>query len=274
MKHGIVLATDDAVEAVQLACEAEEAGWDGIFLAEVIYGMDPWVTLGACAAVTSRVRLGTMLTPPSRRRPWKLASETLTVDHLSRGRVILSVGLGALDVGFANVGEAVDKRERAQLLDESLDIITALWSGHPVDYRGQHYTVTPIEFPSPAPPVQQPRIPIWCVGAWGRSRSMRRALRCDGLLPNIITPAGTGKPENPTQLREIARFIEGEKGGRPYDLIMEGTSPPRPDEAARVVEPWREAGATWWIESDWSCFGSDEGVTRLRERVTAGPPRA
>src|SRR5574341_374940 len=98
------------------AREAEKAGWDGFFVAEPVWGIDAWVSLGAAAMATKRIRLGTMLTPVSRMRPWKLASETITLDHLSNGRVILAVGLGAIDTGFASFGEVTDRRTRAELL--------------------------------------------------------------------------------------------------------------------------------------------------------------
>src|SRR5438067_8325608 len=151
---------------------------------------DPWVTLSAIAMRHERVRIGAMLTPPSRRRPWKLARETMSVDHLSHGRLIRPVGLGALDdKGFAGVGEVTDRKTRAQLLDESLEILTGLWSGQPFSFHGQHYHIDEMTFLPP--PVQSPRIPIWVAGAWPRPQSMQRVLRYDGLLPNKINPDGS-----------------------------------------------------------------------------------
>src|SRR3712207_9453887 len=108
MGYGIVLPRGDARAAADLAREAEQAGWDGFFVWEPVWGIDAWVSLAAAAMVTERIRLGTMLTPLSRMRPWKLASETVTLDHLSGGRVILAVGLGAVDTGFAAFGEVTD----------------------------------------------------------------------------------------------------------------------------------------------------------------------
>lgn len=112
IKSGVVFPGGDAPTAVEFAQEVEAAGWDGFFVWEPVWGVDPWVTLGAIAMCTERVRIGTMLTPVSRRRPWKLAGETATLDHLSNGRVILSVGLGALDTGFENFGEETDRKIR------------------------------------------------------------------------------------------------------------------------------------------------------------------
>jgi alkanesulfonate monooxygenase SsuD/methylene tetrahydromethanopterin reductase-like flavin-dependent oxidoreductase (luciferase family) len=101
-----------------------------------------------------------LLTPPSRRRPWKLASETVTLDVLSKGRAILSVGLGAPDTGFEEFGEVTNRRIRSELLDESIDILTGLWQGEPIEHQGKHYQITKTNFePGPAT-VQKPRIPI------------------------------------------------------------------------------------------------------------------
>ena len=122
MKFGFVLPKGDAKTAAQFARLAEESGWDGFFVWEPVWGIDAWVCLAAAAMVTERIRLGTMLTPLSRMRPWKLASETATLDNLSNGRVILSVGLGALNTGFEEFGEVTSRVERAKLLEAKFAI--------------------------------------------------------------------------------------------------------------------------------------------------------
>lgn len=129
MRYGFVLPGGDAREAAELAGEAEAAGWDGFFVWDSVWGVDPWVSLAAAAVRTESIRLGTMLTPLSRRRPWKLAGETVTLDHLSGGRLVLSVGLGAVETGFAAFGEETDRKIRSELLDEGLDVLTGLWRG-------------------------------------------------------------------------------------------------------------------------------------------------
>ena len=211
MQYGLTFPTMDPRTVAELAQEAEAAGWDGVFVWDVIVGDDPWITLAAVAMRTERVRIGTMLTPVSRRRPYKLANETATLDHLSNGRVILPVGLGAVDdenSGFHKLGETTDRKVRAKMLDEGLDILTGLWRGQPFSYTGKHYTVTPTDFNPPPPPVQQPRIPIWVVGAWPRPKSLRRALRYDGLLPTVITADGSGAGQGtPDSLRSMRAFV-------------------------------------------------------------------
>ena len=202
VKSGLVFPGGPARTAAEFAREAEKAGWDGFFVWEPVWGIDAWVTLAAAAMHTKRIRLGTMITPLSRMRPWKLASETVTLDHLSNGRVILAVGLGAVDTGFESFGEVADRRTRAELLDEGLEVITGPWRGQPFRYDGKHYKVKETTFFPPPPPVQSPRIPIWVVGAWPRTKSMQRVLRYDGLLPNAMTPEGKHRKATPKDIRE------------------------------------------------------------------------
>ena len=95
--------------------------------------------------------------------------------------MILSVGLGAIDSGFDKFGEECDRRIRAELMDECLDIVTGLWDGQPFAYDGKHYTVEPTDFPTIGHVVQEPRVPIWCVGAHRPTRSRWRG-RCAGTV--------------------------------------------------------------------------------------------
>jgi len=276
MNYGFVLPSGDARTAADMARAAEEAGWDAFFVWEPVWGIDAWVCLTAAAMVTQRIRLGTMLTPLSRMRPWKLASETATLDNLSGGRVILAVGLGAPDTGFAEFGEVTDRKTRAELMDEGLDILTGLWKGQPFAYEGQHYHIRPTEFMPPPAPIQQPRIPIWVVGAWNRPKSMARALRYDGILPNVLTPEGDHRPVTPNDVREIAGYVKDNRTeSTPFDIVAEGETPgDEPDRAAEIVREWADAGATWWIEAHWSGFQDPDAPARVRERLMQGPPTA
>lgn len=275
MRYGFVLPAGDARTAADFAHDAEQAGWDGFFVYETIWGIDAWVSLAAAAMRTARIRLGTMITPLSRMRPWKLASETVTLDHLSGGRLTLAVGLGALDTGFAAFGEVTDRRTRAELLDEGLDILTGLWRGQPFRYDGKHYHVRETSFPPPPPPLQQPRIPIWVVGAWPREKSMRRALRYDGLLPNLIGPDGAAGPPAPDDIRAMGAYIADRRApDTPFDIITEGETPgDDAGQAAALVRPWAEAGATWWLETRWRVPQTDAGLAEVRRRILQGPPR-
>ena len=271
MRHGFIVPKGDPRTVAVLAREAEEAGWDGVFYYDAICvgGMeiyDPWVVMAAMAMETERVRLGAILTPPARRRPWKLARETMTLDHLSGGRLVLPVGLGALDDGgFSKVGEPTDRKVRAELLDESLEILTGLWSGEPFSYEGEHYHIKEMTFLPP--PIQRPRIPIWVVGAWPSKRSMSRALRYDGLL--AYTTRGEVTPED---IRAMRAYVEENKEANgTFDIIWEGVTPgDDPERTVSMVRPLAEAGATWWIESPWSPPNEPED---LRRRIGQGPLR-
>src|SRR5437868_6696888 len=173
MQYGFVIDVSDIRTIGEMTREAEEAGWDGVFIADAVAVatkefpdipfFDPWVMLAVMAMSTERIRIGTMITPVSRRRPWKLARETVSLDHLSNGRLILGVGLGAAndDGGFCKVGEAMDLKVRAQRLDEGLQVMSGLWSGQPFSFSGEHYQVQ--QMTMLPPPVQAPRIPVWVV---------------------------------------------------------------------------------------------------------------
>ncbi len=282
MQYGLTLpnldAGGDARTLAELAHEAEETGWNGVFIFDTInviqYGAnatcDPWIALAAIATRTEHVRIGTMITPLSRRRPWKLARETVTLDHLSSGRLILPVGLGDVgDGGFSKVGEETNRRIRAKRLDEGLEILVGLWSGQPFSYSGEQYQVQEMTFLPP--PVQSPRIPIWVVGAWPRMKSMQRALRWDGIIPARMNDDGTFAEMTPADVQAMQTLIDEQRPqGTPFDIVIEGNTPGEDREkAAATVRPFAEAGVTWWLESVWS----REGLDGMRTRIKQGPPR-
>jgi hypothetical protein len=281
MRYAITLPNIDydAQVIADLAVEAEEAGWDGVFAWDCVNmgnrsTHDPWMLLAAIAARTHRIRLGTLITPLSRRRPWKVARETVTLDHLSNGRFILPVGLGEPgDGGFSKVGEEVDRKKRAQMLDESLDIITGLWSGKPFSYNGEHYHVEEMTFlPEPA---QTPRIPVWVVGAWPRKKSMQRTLRYDGILPSKMNDDGSFADMTPDDLRAMKVFIDEQRTlPTPFDIVIEGETPgDNVEKAAAIVQPLADAGVTWWLEAVWRTPESESGAQGMRRRIMQGPPR-
>lgn len=267
MKSGIIITMGDPRTVADLAAEAEASGWDGVFYWDgIAIGetdmYDPWVVMTAMAMRTERVTLGAIVTPPSRRRPWKLARETMTLDRISNGRLVLPVGLGALDdAAFGNVGEPTESRVRAELLDETLEILEGLWTGEPYAHAGKHYQFEPMTF-RPTP-VQRPRIPIWVVGAWPNERSMRRTLRYDGVLAQV---------DEAIEIAAIADYVARERpannSGPPFEIIAQGWTPPDLARAAEIVRPYAAAGATWWIDGDWEA----PTIESLRARVQAGPP--
>jgi alkanesulfonate monooxygenase SsuD/methylene tetrahydromethanopterin reductase-like flavin-dependent oxidoreductase (luciferase family) len=230
---------------VDLAVRAEARGWDGVFLWDHIVHRppvsavaDPWVTLSAIAAHTERLRLGPMVTPLSRRRVQKVARETVTLDHLSRGRFTLGVGLGSSNTAeLEPYGEVMDPRERARLLDERLSRLADFWAG---GFEPR--------------PVQRPRIPVWVAGRWPKRRPLARALEWDGFFP-IELPG-------PDALAELAGEIGGQRpaDAGPFDLVVE-------IDPGEDAGPWVQAGATWVLTG----FGRQPTVAGVRRTIDAGP---
>jgi alkanesulfonate monooxygenase SsuD/methylene tetrahydromethanopterin reductase-like flavin-dependent oxidoreductase (luciferase family) len=228
----------------ELAIAAEERGWDGFFVWDhIVYRApvravaDPWVALAAVACATSRLRIGPLITPLSRRRVHKVARETVTLDLLSSGRLTLGVGLGSARNGeLEPFGEVADPRERARLLDQGLSDLVRYWAGE----------FQPV-------PLQQPRIPVWVAAEWPHRRPVRRALRWEGLFP-------IGLP-GPAALAELVGEVrESRPAGDPFDVIV--GIPPGDD-----AEPWARAGSTWTVTD----FGMQPTRAEVRKVIDAGP---
>jgi alkanesulfonate monooxygenase SsuD/methylene tetrahydromethanopterin reductase-like flavin-dependent oxidoreductase (luciferase family) len=266
IRYGAVLPGGTATEQTELAHLAESAGWDGVFVWEAAYGPDPWSMLAAMALRTERVRLGTMLTPLPWRRPWKVASQVATLDQLSGGRAILAVGVGAIETGLPDTGEVTALRERAEMLDEAIDLIRMLWDGG-TSYHGRHYDYETdrLDLTRAASPVQS-RIPIWVVGVWPAMKSMRRALRCDGVIPQY---GPLGYEPVPGDAGAVRAWLSEQGAADDFDVIADGeSSAVDAAAAAESVAAWAEAGCSWWLETRW------EARDQMPARLAAGPPRA
>ncbi|WP_405062249.1 LLM class flavin-dependent oxidoreductase [Kribbella sp. NBC_01505] len=261
MEYGFILPGGTAGEQLEQAVLAEQAGWDGVFVWEAAYGVDPWGLLCAVAARTERIRLGTMLTPLPWRRPWKVASQVVTLDQVSGGRATLAVGVGATETDLPRTGEELELRTRAAMLDEGIDLIRELWSGG-LSYQGEYYEYNceRDDLAQVGRPVQE-RIPIWVVGVWPRPKSMRRVLRCDGVLPQF--------EEGQDTVAELGRLKTWlSEHDAEIDVIAEGEA-----QDTTAVQPWIDAGATWWLETRWEMpHHSAERMQEVRERIAAGPP--
>ncbi len=273
IKFGLVLPYGSARIAANLAKLAEETGWDGCFLGDAIWCEDPLIALAAAAMVTSRIRLGTMLIPVPIRRPWHLASQSLAVDHLSEGRLILGLGAGAVLMGWqAFPDEVTDRLARAEMLDETIDILTRMHQREQFDYDGKHYHVKLTSMETrhyPSKSVQQPRVPIWVPGLWPRKKSMQRVLKCDGLLVEKIGPEGQHADVTPQDIRAIKAYVEANRTlTTPFDIVYSGQSGglDRPQLQEKLA-PWVEAGITWWVEQ---FYGVPE--EKVYERIRQGPP--
>lgn len=264
MRFGLsVPAVGDPAFILDLAVTAEEAGWDGFYLWDQLQGApyrpelhDPWALLGAIATRTSRVRLGTLVTPVARRRPWQLAKQLTTVDHLSRGRVTLGVGLGVPpDLEYEAFGEPGEPRVHAAKLDEALPLIDAFLRGNAVEHTGEHHQVSAQLAPAA---VQKPRPPIWVAGGVGKRKPMERALRWDGFFP--LDPHAAEGGLSPDVLARTVEALDPPDG---FEIITALNS-------TSSIDALEKAGATWVIDGP-SDF--DEPLTNLQQRIEAGPPR-
>ena len=276
MRYGVVLPGGTASRQLAQAEAAERAGWDAVFVWETGYGVDPWSLLSAMAVRTQQVRLGTLLTPAPWRRPWKLASQIATLDQLSSGRAIVTLGLGAVSDDLPSTGETTDLRERAARLDETIDLLRTLWAGG-IEHHGTYFDVVcPGWLVEAAAPVQQ-AIPIWVAGAWPRPRSMQRALRCDGVVAEWhLGRANDLHGGTPEDLRDLCRWLSEHGSNVEMDVICQGETPTEdPAAAAAHVASWGTAGCTWWMETRWgSAESAEDRLGAMDARMAAGPPTA
>jgi alkanesulfonate monooxygenase SsuD/methylene tetrahydromethanopterin reductase-like flavin-dependent oxidoreductase (luciferase family) len=280
MRYGLFLPNfgpfGDPTVLIGLARDAESHGWDGLFIWDHILFdplkphdvVDPWVALAGIAANTTTLRFGALMTPLARRRPWKVARETATLDRLSNGRLIFGAGLGfPPDAEFEFFGEEPGERVRADKLDEGLAILDGLWSGKPFSFSGEHYTLQEMQFlPTP---VQQPRPPVWIAGWWPHKRPFRRAARWDGVFPE----RADWQIPTPDDLRDILEYVREHRadGTNPSDVVLNGHTPHDTAAGARMLEPYRDAGLTWWLERvDLEHLYS---VEQARGRIIVGPPK-
>jgi alkanesulfonate monooxygenase SsuD/methylene tetrahydromethanopterin reductase-like flavin-dependent oxidoreductase (luciferase family) len=247
--------------------EAEAHGWDGFFLWDHLFYRhgwpvtDPWIALAAVAARTRRIRLALLVAALPRQHPGEVAKRSVSLDHLSGGRLTLGAGLGSLPVEYEAFGQSADAVERGERLDEHLDVVHALWSGAPVRSVGRHHRV---DAPAMGPrPLQEPRIPVWVGGRWPHPRPFRRAARWDGVVPTHVD-FGKGETMPPDEVSAMLRFVAAHRD-RPghFDVALEGSTP------GADVRAYADAGVTWWIEAlGWWRGTLDDA----RRRVRAGAP--
>jgi alkanesulfonate monooxygenase SsuD/methylene tetrahydromethanopterin reductase-like flavin-dependent oxidoreductase (luciferase family) len=267
----------DAHTVARLAVAAEEAGWDGLFVWDhvvhdkarrqgVPFG-DPWMLLTAAALATSRLRLGTLVTPVARRRPEQLARQVATLDALSGGRVIFGAGLGGpIEDEYGSFGETTDPRVLASRLDEGLELLRRYWSGSPVSFEGKHYQVRDVTL-LPAT-VQQPRPPVWIGGFWPNRRPVRRAVGWDGVVP-LFETARHGVVPPLGQVRDLVDYVRRLRRD-PFEVVLGGATDAL--SAADVIGPLAEAGATWWDERQLQTSADLDRMEPVLRRVSQGPP--
>jgi alkanesulfonate monooxygenase SsuD/methylene tetrahydromethanopterin reductase-like flavin-dependent oxidoreductase (luciferase family) len=289
MKYGLHIPNfgpyGDARILAELAHEAEDSGWDGFFLWDQVAKttltptidpmVDPWVALAAIALRTNNIRLGTLITPLPRRRPWKVAREALSLDHLSGGRLVFGAGLGGGYYDFAALGETPDLKVLAGMLDEGLQVLTGLWSGEPFHFEGTYYHIQEAQF-LPRP-LQVPRIPIWLAATWPFRTPFRRALHWDGVFPQGHDLKLTAML-SPQQVEAIVRFLAAQPGYTTSFEIIHGGISTGLDAGcdAELVASYARAGVTWWVEKivpeRWGSW-THWPLETMRQRIHQGPPR-
>ena len=272
--HFNELANPEVV--IELAVEAEKAGWDGIFLPDhmlfdkqQIYPItETWILLSAIAAKTNKIKIGTGVAALPRYHPWWFAKMTATLDVLSKGRLILGLGLGGPKTEFESFGEEYNLKILAQKMEESLDILEGLWTGEPFSYSGKHYTVTEAGFlPKPA---QSPRIPLVFGGMWPTKKPFIRGAKYDGIMP-----IHKNFPQDLTvdELRQIISIVKkNRETDEPFEVIISGTSFFNPEKRVEQIKPFIDAGITWWLEHVNTLM--QPSVDAMKEWVKLGPPRS
>ncbi len=274
----------DPKQLVDLARDAEQAGWDAVYVWDSLLfdiGMhppiaDPWIVLAAIATATSRVQIGPMIAQLARRRPAKVARELVTLDHLSSGRVMCGVGLGfSGEAEFAQFGEDPAPKVRAAKLDEALAIITGLLTGEPFGFKGTYHQVAEgtVFLPRPV----QPTIPIIVGGYWPNKGPFRRAARWDGTSPAEVERDENGvfvgiHPTSPATVKTISDFIaERRTRTDPFAMIVSRVLPDDPSEAADLIAAYAAAGTTSIMRDimPWA-----EPIDAARAMIRRGPPRS
>ena len=271
MKFGFVYPLGDAKTIAEAAYLAEQSGWDAFFAWEPVWGIDAWIALTAAALRTTKIKLGTMLSPLPRLKPWKLASESATFDNLCGGRTILSVGLGALDDAWLSMGEITDRKARAELLDEGLILLENFWKGKQFSFTGKHYKISQYDFFLPPPTIQKPRIPIWVVGALSYERSMNRAFKYDGILPTLQNKRRNDKLTF-EDIAQIKNTAVTEFGKKQFDIILEPNHLPEDFKLTnKSIKEWEDAGATWFTIGMWETMGENNPKEKIFDRIKKGP---
>jgi alkanesulfonate monooxygenase SsuD/methylene tetrahydromethanopterin reductase-like flavin-dependent oxidoreductase (luciferase family) len=253
----------------KLAIEAEKSGWDGFFLWDHIINtegfpntVDPFIALTSVAENTEKIHIGTTVTPITRRRPWKLARETVTLDILSEGRLIFGIGLGGPSE-FSLMNEETNLRILAKMADEQLEILNGLWSGEDFSYTGKYYKIDKVKF-RPRP-VQKPSIKIWGAGTWPKKGPFKRAAKLDGVVP---LSEDYRNPLTPDNYRNMIEYMKKHGLHYPYDIVEISFDATKSNDKKRAILDFQDVGVNWWLElvSDWT--GSYD---KIKDIIMQGP---
>ena len=257
---------------LELIKEAENSGWDGFFLwdhlafpwpSEVA---EPWTVLSAAATFTKNIKMGTIVTPLARHRPQSFARQLTTLDHISEGRVILGAGLGN-PYDFEPYGEKSKNKVLAKKLDESLNIISQLWTGTPVTYQGKYYKINGISY-QPTP-IQKPKIPIWIGGV--SIGALKRAARWDGWCPVGPSESAGQRGTSLEEIKESIKKIEEIRGNlKNYDIVYTVDFPTVNFDQNKFLMKCKSVGVTWILDH---LYGLRMTEKEALDKVKQGPPQ-
>ncbi len=274
MKFGLDVPTTgdygNALVLAQLAVDAENAGWDGFFIWDVLphnnNAVDPWIALTAIVLQTSHIKIGVLAMPLARHRPYLIAQRLANLDQLSQGRVICTIGLGHSEEAFVAFNEERISVVRAKRLDEGLEILDGLWTQDTFSFTGEYYTLNKVSLlPKP---VQVPRIPLWVAGGWPKHAPLRRAAKWDGIALKSINVEKQKWLTLDDFRTSVAYIREQRTLDTPLDIVMSGETPNDHQQGIDKVRAFQEAGATWWVEE-----GLGWELAEFGERIRSGPPR-
>lgn len=264
IRNGIYLAPFDHLSDPHalgdVAVAAEERGWHGLFLWDHVLRPEPtrdiadaWICMAAIAMRTEHLVTGPLVTPLIRRRLSVLARQTVTLDHLARGRFVFGVGLG-VDSGreLSAFGEVTDDKLRGDITDEAIVALQALWSGEQVTFHGEHVFVDGARF-SPTP-FQTPRIPTWFAARGDAIRPARRAGRLgDGIYPIEV---------DRTQLARMLDAVRNERGGTLAGFTV---ALREMDEPEGLLDLADDADTIWVLRDLWPDITVDDTLREIDE---------
>jgi probable F420-dependent oxidoreductase len=272
MKFVVSAAFNDPDHLLELAVCAEECGFEAMaFPDHVVHPeqldtpypytengsrrwqaftpwVDPWVAIGACAAVTTRLRFTNNVFVLAMRNPFLAAKAIATAAVLSRGRVTLTLGVGWSNIEYELLGQ--DFKTRGKRTDEMIAVLRKLWTGEMVSHAGAFYRFAALES-NPKPPA---RIPIWVGGI--SEAALRRAARNDGWLSDLQSSA-----EIETCIEKVRRHrAEHGRAGEPFDVMASASDAFTLDGYRRLAD----AGVTHVLTLPWIFTHGD--TRQLREK--------